>query len=135
MSNEIKCANCGQPASFHELPIHIDVLACPSFTARPDEPKLENNMEKLCPDCGSELDDYGCLGFDVHDYAIQKKRVSQISNLRKMLELADKVLLLALCTIGDLADQQTMSDNSYLEDAEEIRKARTEIQNILKKDK
>lgn len=34
--------------------------------------------ENKCKICGSEIDAYGCTGFDVHDYAVEKMNKSSI---------------------------------------------------------
>lgn len=42
-------------------------------------------IENPCEVCGSETDDYGCLGFDVHTRVLHKQMVEQIEHLQSEL--------------------------------------------------
>lgn len=49
--------------------------------------------DDICKLCGSKLDDYGCLGFDVHAVALEKFKKDELESLRaKLLAEQDRAL-------------------------------------------
>ncbi len=40
-----------------------------------------SDPQEFCADCGAMMDDYGCLGFDSHTYAVQKQKGEKIQAL------------------------------------------------------